>query len=107
LADRECASGEDRQEHYRNHNFLHHRHSPFCLTHFGSEGAGPSGWQTPVVPPPTPKKQPHGRLQMSPLVHGLPHATIACVPVRNWWTDNAPDERAAASIVANINLLAM
>jgi len=51
--------------------------SPFYFFHFGRAGGGPSGWQTPVVPPPTPKKQPHGRLQMSPLVHGLPHATIA------------------------------
>jgi hypothetical protein len=51
--------------------------SLYLLAHFVGEGGGPSGWQTPVVPPPRPKKQPHGRLQISPLVQGLPHATIA------------------------------
>jgi hypothetical protein len=50
---------------------------------FFRAGAGHSGWQVPTGPPPGPKQQPHGRLQMSPLVHGLPHATIACVPVLN------------------------
>jgi hypothetical protein len=41
---------------------------------------GPSGWHVPVMPF-MPKKQRHGLLQTSPLVHGLPHATTACVPV--------------------------
>jgi hypothetical protein len=53
------------------------------LLYFFRDGAGHSGWQVPVVPPPRPKQQPHGRLQMSPVVQKLPHATIACVPVLN------------------------
>src|SRR5580765_3167960 len=42
---------------------------------------------------------------MSELVQVLPHATTACVPVLNWWIDNAPTERAPVSIaVSNIFL---
>jgi hypothetical protein len=44
---------------------------------------------------------------MSPVVHGLPHATTACVPVLNWRTDNAPAERAAVSIAVSNIFLAM
>ncbi|HEY2117007.1 MAG TPA: hypothetical protein VGJ51_18055 [Candidatus Angelobacter sp.] len=77
------------------------------FVYFGRAGAGHSGWQTPVGPPPGPKQQPHGRLQMSPVVQKLPHATIACVPVLNWWRDNALAERAAVSIAASISFLAI
>ena len=70
-------------------------------------GAGHSGWQTPTGPPPGPKQQPHGRLQMSPVMHELPHALIACVPVRNWCSDIALAERTPINIVANKTLLAI
>jgi hypothetical protein len=70
------------------------------LLYFFRAGAGHSGWQVPTVPPPTPKQQPHGRLQMSPLVHVFPHATIACVPVRNWRTESALAESTARNIEA-------
>jgi hypothetical protein len=78
---------------------------PAKLIYFGRAGAGHSGWQVPIVPPPTPKQQPHGRLQMSPVVQELPHATTACVPVLNWCRDNALAERAAASIAVSISFL--
>jgi len=74
-------------------------------SYFGRAGAGHSGWQTPIVPPPTPKQQPHGRLQMSPFMHKLPHALIACVPLRNWCRESALAERAPINIVANKILL--
>jgi len=50
--------------------------SSFSLNHFVGEADGPSGWHVPVVPF-RPRKQRHGLLQTSPLVHGLPHATTA------------------------------
>lgn len=79
----------------------------FRFLHFGRAGAGHSGWHVPVVPPPGPKQHPHGRLQVSPMVQKLPHATIACVPVFNWCRDNALAERAAASIAMSISFLAI
>lgn len=69
--------------------------------YFGRAGKGHSGWQVPMVNPPTPKQQPHGRLQMSPVVQGLPHALTAFVPVRNWRTDIALAERTPKNMVAN------
>jgi hypothetical protein len=74
-------------------------------SYFGRAGAGHSGWQVPKVPPPTPKQQPHGRLQMSPVVQELPQALIAFVPVRNWRTDIALAERTPINMVANKILL--
>jgi len=73
---------------------------PFAANYFLGAADGPSGWHVPVVPF-MPKKQKHGLLQMSPLVHGLPHATTACVTVLSWWRDNAPAESAAVSMDAN------
>jgi hypothetical protein len=60
-----------------------------------------------MVNPPGPKQQPHGRLQMSPVVQELPHALIAFVPVRNWRTDIALAERTPINIVTNKSLLAI
>jgi hypothetical protein len=56
---------------------------PSTAFYLGTAGAGHSGWQVPVVPL-RPKQQPQGRLQMSPLAHGLPQATTALVDVLNW-----------------------
>jgi hypothetical protein len=78
----------------------------FTVRYFVGAADGPSGWHVPTLPL-RPKKQEHGYLQMSPLVHGLPHATTACVPVLSWWRDNAPAERAAVSIAANTSFFAM
>jgi hypothetical protein len=60
-----------------------------------------------MVNPPGPKQQPHGRLQMSPVVQELPHALIAFVPVRNWRTDIALAERTPINIATNKSLLAI
>lgn len=79
----------------------------FRGSYFGRAGAGHSGWQVPTGPPPGPKQQPHGRLQMSPVVHELPHALTAYVPVRNWRRDIALAERTPINIVANKILLAI
>jgi len=57
-----------------------YRRQLFAANYFLGAADGPSGWHVPVVPF-IPKKQLHGHLQTSPLVHGLPHATTACVAV--------------------------
>ncbi len=44
---------------------------------------------------------------MSPVMHELPHALIASVPVRNWRRESALAERAAVSIAASISFFAM
>jgi hypothetical protein len=71
------------------------------VPYFGGAGAGPSGWQTPVVRPSNSPKQKQGRLQMSELVQGLPQATTACGVVPNWRMDKALAERTARNIAAN------
>jgi hypothetical protein len=83
-----------------------YRRQLFVANYFLGAADGPSGWHVPVVPF-MPKKQKHGLLQTSPLVHGLPHATTACVTVLNWWRDNAPAESVAVNIAANIRFLAI
>jgi hypothetical protein len=44
---------------------------------------------------------------MSPVMHELPHALIASVPVRNWRRDIALAERTPINMVANKTLLAI
>jgi hypothetical protein len=44
---------------------------------------------------------------MSPVMHELPHALIAFVPVRNWRRESALAERAAVNIAASISFFAM
>lgn len=55
----------------------------FTWIHFGDAGAGPSGWQTPVVPSPRPKKQKHRLAQIVARVHGLPQAVGVAEAVRS------------------------
>src|SRR5262249_56716215 len=75
--------------------------------HLGFNGAGPSGWHTPVVLPSNRPKHRHGFLQKSPIVQGLPQARTACVPLPSWFTDRALAERAAARVIANNIFLTM
>jgi hypothetical protein len=79
----------------------------FAEAALAGAGGGPSGWQTPVVPPSTEIKHKQGRTQMVELVHALPQAVPAAAGVASCEAETQTADRITAMDTASNNFLSI